>query len=48
MSKRARVFTRLGLADTGELMVSADLSKSATARIIKEYARFGLELVELH
>lgn len=48
MRARGRVFTRLGLADTGELMVSADLSKSAAARIIKEYARFGLELVELH
>lgn len=48
MRARERVFTRLGLADTGELMVSADLSKSAMARIIKEYARFGLELVELH
>ena len=48
MSKRARVFTRLGLAGTGELMVSADLSKSATARIIKEYARLGLELIEIY
>jgi hypothetical protein len=48
MSARARVLTRLAIAGTGELMVSADLSKSATARIIKEYARLGLELIELN
>jgi len=41
---KAKQFTRLVDDETGELMVSADLTPAATKRIIKEYARFGYEL----
>ena len=41
---RAKQFTRLTDAITGELMVSADLTPAATKRIVKEYARFGYQL----
>ena len=41
---RSKQFTRLVDSETGELMVSADLTLAAAKRIIKEYARFGYEL----
>lgn len=44
MSARSKQYTRLIDADTGELIVSADLTPAAAKRIIKEYARFGYEL----
>jgi hypothetical protein len=40
-----KVFTRLIDSSTGELIVSADLTPAAVKRIIKEYARFGYELM---
>ena len=43
MSK-AKQYTRLTDAVTGELIVSADLTPAAAKRIVKEYARFGYEL----
>lgn len=48
MSNRARHFTRLAIATTGEVVVSADLSATVIKRLVKEYARFGLELIELN
>jgi len=41
---KAKQFTRLVDDETGEIMVSADLTPAAARRIIKEYARFGYEL----
>ena len=41
---KAKQHTRLMDSNTGELMVSADLTPAAAKRIIKEYARFGYEL----
>jgi len=41
---RSKQYTRLIDSDTGELMVSADLTPAAVKRIIKEYARFGYYL----
>jgi len=41
---KSKQFTRLMDSDTGEIMVSADLTPAAARRIIKEYARFGYEL----
>lgn len=41
---RSKQYTRLIDSDTGELLVSAELTPAATKRIIKEYARFGYEL----
>lgn len=41
---RSKQFTRLVDSETGELMVSADLTPAAAKRIVKEYARFGYEL----
>jgi hypothetical protein len=41
---KARQFTRLIDANTGELIISADLTPAAVKRFIKEYARFGYEL----
>jgi len=46
---KSKQFTRLMDSDTGEIMVSADLTPAAAKRIIKEYARFGYELkLEYH
>lgn len=42
---RSKQYTRLIDSATGELLVSADLTPAATKRIIKEYARFGYELM---
>jgi hypothetical protein len=42
---RSKQYTRLTDAATGELIVSADLTPAAAKRIIKEYARFGYELM---
>lgn len=44
LMNRAKQYTRLVNAATGELMVSADLTPAAVKRMIKEYARFGYEL----
>ena len=41
---KVKQHTRLMDSNTGELMVSADLTPAAAKRIIKEYARFGYEL----
>lgn len=41
---KSKQYTRLMDSNTGELMVSADLTPAAAKRIIKEYARFGYEL----
>jgi hypothetical protein len=41
---RAKQYTRLTDAVTGELMVSADLTPAMVKRLVKEYARFGYEL----
>ena len=41
---RSKQYTRLIDSDTGELLVSAELTPAATKRIIKEYARLGYEL----
>ena len=46
---KSKQFTRLMDSDTGEIMVSADLTPAAAKRIIKEFARFGYELkLEYH
>jgi hypothetical protein len=47
---KAKQFTRLIDDETGELIVSADLTPAAAKRIIKEYARFGyyLKAVDFH
>ena len=42
---RSKQYTRLIDSATGELLVSAELTPAATKRIIKEYARFGYELM---
>lgn len=42
---RSKQYTRLIDSATGELIVSADLTPAATKRIVKEYARFGYELM---
>jgi hypothetical protein len=44
MSSRSKQHTRLINDETGELIVSADLTPAAAKRIIKEYARFGYYL----
>jgi hypothetical protein len=44
MSVRSKQFTRLIDTNTGELMISADLTPAAVKRFIKEYARYGYEL----
>ena len=41
---RSKQFIRLVDSETGELIVSADLTPAAAKRIVKEYARFGYEL----
>jgi hypothetical protein len=41
---RSKQFTRLIDSNTGELMISADLTPAAVKRFIKEYARYGYEL----
>lgn len=43
----ARTLTRLALTPSGEVIVSAELSKTAIKKLIKEYARFGFDLVEV-
>ena len=42
---RSKQYTRLIDSATGELIVSADLTPAAAKRIVKEYARFGYELM---
>ena len=42
---RLKQYTRLIDSATGELLVSADLTPAAAKRIVKEYARFGYELM---
>jgi len=42
---RSKQYIRLVDSATGELLVSAELTPAATKRIIKEYARFGYELM---
>ena len=42
---RSKQYTRLIDSATGELLVSADLTPAAAKRIVKEYARFGYELM---
>lgn len=42
---RSKQYTRLIDSATGELLVSAELTPAATKRIVKEYARFGYELM---
>ena len=46
MSARSKQHIRLIDDETGEPMVSADLTPAAAHRIIKEYARFGYYLKE--
>lgn len=42
---RSKQYIRLMDSATGELLVSADLTPAAVKRIVKEYARFGYELM---
>ena len=42
---RSKQYTRLIDSATGELLVSAELTPAAAKRIVKEYARFGYELM---
>jgi hypothetical protein len=49
-SNRLKEYTRLIDANTGELIIAADLTPAAVKRLIKEYARFDYELkaVDFH
>jgi hypothetical protein len=43
---RAKQFIRLVDSNTGELMVSADLTPASIKRFIKHYQQFGFYLIQ--
>jgi hypothetical protein len=45
IGKRSKEYIRLMDTISGEIMVSAELTPAAIKRIIKEYSRYGYELM---